>query len=83
MRVYAEKSLFDCEFWAGGLDTFNALLPHELQEVENILDDLFPDGLSETELNDLFWFDCDTIAEWLGFESFDEILDRNKGGAKE
>lgn len=32
----------------------------------------------ETEINDLFWFEEDTIAEWLGYFSFDEIMNRDK-----
>ena len=36
------------------------------------------DIMTETELNDFFWFKRDTIAEWLGYENFDEIMERNK-----
>ena len=41
-------------------------------------EDLCPGGLSEAEINDLFWFEEDVIAEWLGYESFEEIMERNK-----
>lgn len=32
--------------------------------------------MSETEINDLFWFEEDTIAQWLGFDDF-EALERD------
>ena len=35
-------------------------------ELEAILEDAYPDGMDETELNDLLWFEPETIFEWLG-----------------
>jgi len=32
------------------------------------LDKIFPEGLTETELNDLLWFDDELVAEFLGIE---------------
>lgn len=43
--------------------------------IEEILEDLYPDGMDETAVNDLFWFDNDTIAEWLGYTDFDELIE--------
>lgn len=43
---------------------------------------MYPDGMSETELNDLLWFEDDTIAEWLGFEDW-EALERLNNGEEE
>lgn len=34
--------------------------------------------ISETGLNDFFWFEEDTIANWLGFDSFEELEQHNK-----
>lgn len=31
-----------------------------------------PDGIDETELNDLLWFDAETVYEWLGVGDEDE-----------
>lgn len=47
-----------------------------MDTIETMLEDIYPDGIGETELNDLFWFDDDTIAEWLGYESFEQIMER-------
>ena len=28
---------------------------------------------SETDINDFFWFETDTIAEWLGYEDWEKL----------
>ena len=76
MKIYSEKSLNDFEFWSGAKDTVKYLTEDELNQIENILEDCFPDGMDETEINDFFWFEEDTIAEWLGYSSFDDIMYR-------
>ena len=78
MRIYKEIPLTKFEFWAGAKDTVEYLTDFELEEIEQILEDLFPEGLSESDVNDIFWFERDLIAEWLGYEDFDEIMERDK-----
>jgi len=53
------------------------LTDSELEQIEQILAHIYPEGLSEGELNDIFWFERDLIAEWLGYESFEEIMERD------
>ena len=79
MKIYSETSLHNFEFWSGAVDTAKALTYEQLDTIECILEDLCPDGMSDTEINDLFWFEEDTIAEWLGFsswENFEAGIDR-------
>ena len=78
MRIYREIPLTEFEFWAGGKDTVEELTDSELEQIEQILEEIYPEGMSEFEINDLFWFERDLIAEWLGYEDFDEIMERNK-----
>lgn len=78
MRIYRDIPLTQFEFWAGAKDTIKYLTDYELEQLEQILEDLCPEGLSEEQLNDIFWFERDLIAEWLGYEDFDEIMERNK-----
>jgi hypothetical protein len=78
MKIYREIPLTEFEFWAGAKDTIKYLTDYELEQLEQILEDLCPEGLSEEQLNDIFWFERDLIAEWLGYEDFDEIMERNK-----
>ena len=77
MKIYAEKSLRDFEFWSGAKDTVKYLTLNELDTIEEILEDVNPDGMDETEINDFFWFEDDTIAEWLGYDDFEELMHRD------
>lgn len=76
MKVYKDESISSFEFWAGAKDTVKHLTDDEMDTLEIILSDINPEGMTETELNDIFWHECDTIAEWLGYDSFDEIMKR-------
>lgn len=76
MKIYAEKSLRNFDFWSGAVDTVKYLTLEELDIIENILEDSYPEGMNETEINDFFWFEDDTIAEWLGYNDFEEIMNR-------
>lgn len=75
MKIWSETSLFSFNFWSGAKQTAEHLTLDDFNIIESILDDYYPDGINETELNDLFWFDEDTIAEWLGYSSFDELIE--------
>ena len=77
MRVYKEVSnVYDFEFWSGGEATAKYLTDDEIEQVFNYLEELYPEGLSENQVNDFFWFDDDEIARLLGYESFEEIMKR-------
>ena len=78
MKIYTENSLRNFEFWSGAKDTVKYLTDEELDQIETILEELYPEGLDETELNDLFWFEDDIIAEWLGYNDFEEIMNREE-----
>ena len=78
MKVYAETSLKDFEFWSGAKDTVEYLTDDELDTMETILEDLYPDGMEDTQINDIFWFEDDWIAEMLGYEDFEAIMNRDK-----
>ncbi len=71
MKVYSELSLRDFEFWAGAKENAEKLTPEQLDEVEQFFDEIYSDGVDETTINDIFWFDFDQICVWLGIN---EIL---------
>jgi len=73
MKLYYETNLRSFEPWAGAIDRFEVLTNEDLDTLESVLEDAYPEGMSETELNDFFWFEEDTIADWLGFDSWEEL----------
>ena len=69
MKITSEMSLKNFKAWSGAKDTLNKLIElDKCDELEFILDDLYPDGLTETELNDMLWFDDEWIYKTLGIE---------------
>ena len=70
MKIYKDESLRGFEFWSGAENTAQRIWKEQGSEgfdhLEAILEDLYPDGIDETELNDLLWFDAETVYEWLG-----------------
>jgi len=77
MKVYKEvNTRYDFDFWSGARETINYLTDEEIEEIFSMLETCYGDEISDTELNDFFWFEDDTIANWLGYESFEEIMKR-------
>lgn len=76
MKIYSEQSLADFKFWSGAETTAQRIWEEQgsdgFDQLEAILEDLYPDGIDETDLNDLLWFDADTVYEWLGIEDEEE-----------
>lgn len=67
MMIKYELELSKFEAWSGGVDTLNKIIELNLtEELESILEDLYPEGLTETELNDILWFEPEWIFEMLG-----------------
>ena len=63
------------EFWSGALD--NQFTYSELKKLESILDDIFYDTIpTETDVNDLFWFEEERLCELLDI-SYKEYLNRD------
>lgn len=76
MKIYKDESLADFKFWSGAETTAQRIWEEQgsegFDQLEAILEDLYPDGIDETDLNDLLWFDADTVYEWLGIGDEEE-----------
>ena len=74
MKIYSEINIADFKAWGGAIDTLDRIIAEDkCDELESILEDLYPDGISETKLNDLLWFDDETVFNWLGIRTESEI----------
>ena len=74
MTITYELDLERFEAWSGAKDTLDRIQREgKCAELENILEELYPDGMTETELNDLLWFDSESVYEWLGIRSEEQI----------
>lgn len=70
MKIVSEMPLRDFKFWSGAQDTVAELTNDQLDQLEEMLEDANPDGMTDTQINDFFWFERDTIRDWLGLSDF-------------
>lgn len=75
MKIINDIAIKDFEFWSGGKDRADSIKSNkDWRIIENYLEDLFPDGITATELNDIFWFDFDSLAQACGYADEEEYL---------
>lgn len=76
MKTFNENlSIVDFDAWSGAVDTKKTIIGKDkIEEFNSLIEDLYPDGLSETQLNDILWFDSEWCFEMLGI-SEDEDTD--------
>ena len=74
MTITYELNLNSFQAWSGAKETLERIQREgKCAELENVLEELYPDGMTETELNDLLWFDSESVYEWLGIRSEAQI----------
>ena len=74
MKVYNDNlSLRNFDAWSGAVDTKETIIyAGKEKEFDFLIDELYPDGLTDTQLNDLLWFEEDWLFEMLGIEIDEE-----------
>ncbi len=75
MTYKVTRKLSSFEFWGGARDLAEVLTYSEFEIIENKLEEVLGEDLSETEINDLFWFEDWLICEMIGV-STEEIFNR-------
>lgn len=74
MTIIKEERLENFKFWSGASYLADKLTSKEFDVIEELLEELYPNGMEELEVNDFFWFEGDTIAQALGYEDEDDML---------
>ena len=73
MIIKTETNLRNFKAWSGAIETKKIILDAGLEEeFEGLIDECYPEGLTDTELNDILWFDSDWILESLGIKEEEE-----------
>lgn len=78
MIITREISSFDeFEFWGQGQENYLELeyTSEQEQHFFSELEILYPDGIDETHLNDLFWHEIDWVKEVMGISEEEEDED--------
>ena len=75
MKISMEMSIREFEAWAGAVDTKKKIIKAGMEdEFNELIEELYPEGIDATQLNDILWFDSDWILEALGIEIDIETL---------
>lgn len=74
MKIWTEDSIRNFNFWSGGRDTVNDLTWEDFDILEPLIEEMFGGEVEDVDLNDFFWFERDTIASWLGYEDYEELM---------
>lgn len=77
MKIITETNIRDFEFWSKARSNADLLSYSELDEIESIIVDTYPEGIDDTQLNDLFWHDFNSVLGWIGM-SYDDLCDRGQ-----
>ena len=73
MKIYSETSISEFKAWSGAVETQDKIINEDkAEQFDNIIEELYPDGIDETQLNDLLWFEEEWIFEMLGIEEEEE-----------
>ena len=74
MKIWSDDSIRNFNFWSGARDTVNDLTWKDFDILEPLIEEMFGDEVEDVDLNDFFWFERDTIASWLGYEDYEELM---------
>ena len=59
--------------WAGAINTYAIIDYHnKLEDLDTLITECYPDGLTQTQLNDILWFDSEWVLRNLGIEDNDD-----------
>jgi len=88
LSIVKEIDAFDLRavLWGGALDRLEIIIEKDkLQELMGLLEDMYPEPVGITTVNDLLWFADDFVFEHLGIDLDDEctysngpVLTKNK-----
>ena len=70
MKIISQTTLRNFKAWSGAEDTLKTILDSgQDEQFDLMIEELFPDGLTETELNDMLWFDSEWVFQQLGINN--------------
>lgn len=63
------EDIWEYEPWSGAIETWEKIeKADKVEDLDFLLEDIYPEGLTKTELNDLLWFEADWVLEQLGLD---------------
>jgi hypothetical protein len=78
MKVFDEMDWYDIyrTAWSGARDTVEKIEDEgKGDEFVSLIEELYPEGIDRTSLNDILWFDDEWVFESLGIKEEEESED--------
>mgnify|MGYP006896548157 FL=1 len=74
MRIINDDvSISEFDGWCGANETRDAIvMAGKEDEFDELINDMYPDGITETQLNDILRFEADEVLDSLGITEDDE-----------
>lgn len=72
LKIYKE-TVSEFTPWQGAVSTYDTIVEeNKLDDLDFLLEDIYPEGISEGQLNDILWFESDWLFENLGIKEDEE-----------
>ena len=72
LKIYKE-TVSEFTPWQGAVSTYDTIVEeNKLDDLDFLLEELYPEGISEGQLNDILWFESDWLFENLGIKEDEE-----------
>lgn len=67
VKIVTTSTLDDYEPWSGAKPWWDIIVKQDkVDELDDFLEEMYPEGIDETELNDLIWFEPEYVFEAIG-----------------
>jgi hypothetical protein len=74
MKIISEMPLENFNAWSGAVETKERIIAENKEsDFEMYVEELYPDGMTDTELNDFLWFEEEFIFNILGISDDEEV----------
>lgn len=72
LKIYKE-TVSEFTPWQGAVSTYDTIAEEDkLDDLDFLLEELYPEGISESQLNDILWFESDWVYAQLGINGMIE-----------
>lgn len=68
MIITTEINPHDFKFWSGAAEWFAKIPASKWDEFDSFIEEVFPEGCTDTELNDLLWFEPEFVFNSIGLD---------------
>ncbi len=80
MKIIREiDGLLDFEPWSYAVSRYETLTREQLEQLDRELEEIYPEGMTDTQVNDILWHEPEYFAELLGFDDWEHLEKSNNG----